>query len=98
MYKIFINDKPFILTEEASLSEVRHGVMVLCFKEIHKLEHAIKLMRQSEVKSVIVTGDVEKMWKEFQSYFKLIEAAGGVVKNAENELLFTTKIHIQVIL
>ncbi len=62
--------------------------MILCFSEIKTLEHAIKLMDLNEVKSVIVTGDVKKMWKEFQSYYTLIDAAGGVVRNTENKLLF----------
>ncbi|MCF6184187.1 MAG: NUDIX domain-containing protein [Bacteroidales bacterium] len=31
--------------------------------------------------------DLEKLFKDFKSYFKYIEAAGGLVKNSKNELL-----------
>ena len=45
-------------------------------------------MSLSAVSNLTITGDVESMWKEFLKHFKLIDAAGGVVKNKENKLLF----------
>ena len=37
---------------------------------------------------VHVVGDVEKNWKRFVKQFKVIEAAGGVVLNEQDEWLF----------
>ena len=36
----------------------------------------------------VVTTDVEKTWEDFCSNFKLVKAAGGIVKNKEGEYLF----------
>ena len=88
MYKIFINDKPFILASDVDIFKAGEGEMILNFNEVKSLEHAIDMMSFDGVKSVTVTGDVEKMWTAFLTYFKLINAAGGVVKNKETKLLF----------
>src|SRR5690606_36433368 len=32
--------------------------------------------------------NLEKLWKEFKKYFHYLEAAGGIVKNKNNEILF----------
>ena len=45
-------------------------------------------MNLSAVSNLTITGDVEAMWKELLQEFKLINAAGGLVKNAENKVLF----------
>ena len=37
---------------------------------------------------VIVVADYEVAFKEFQKYFKIIRAAGGIVSNKNNEKLF----------
>lgn len=88
MYKIFINDKPFILAPKADIFKAQEGAMILDFNEIKTLKYAIELINSSQVKTLTVTGDVENLWKEFLKHFKQIDAAGGVVKNKENKLLF----------
>lgn len=88
MYKIFINDKPFILTSKASINDADDGAVIISYKELLRLKPAIELMEVKEVKSLTITGDVKKMWKDFLSLYHLIDAAGGVVKNKDNKLLF----------
>lgn len=88
MYKIFINDKPFILAPKTNRFETGQGSLLIAYSELHNLKQAIDLMSLSAVSNLTITGDVESMWKEFLQHFKLIDAAGGVVKNKENKLLF----------
>jgi len=88
LYKIFINDKPFILTREVNIPLAQEGMMILDFNEMKTLKHAIEMTAVNEVKSVTVKGNVGKMWQDFLNYFKLIDAAGGIVKNTDNRLLF----------
>ncbi len=88
MYKIFINDKPFILAPATNSFERGHGSLLIARSELQNMRQAVDLMSLSAVSNLTVTGDVEAIWKEFLQHFKLIDAAGGVVKNKENKLLF----------
>ncbi len=88
MYKIFINDKPFILAPKTNRFETGQGSLLIAYSELQNLKQAVDLMKLSAVSNLTITGDVEVMWKEFLQQFKLINAAGGVVKNKENKLLF----------
>lgn len=88
MYKIFINDKPFILAPKTNSFETGQGSLLIAYSELQNLKQAIDLMNLSAVSNLTVTGDAEAMWKEFLLHYKLIDAAGGVVKNKENKVLF----------
>ena len=88
MYKIFIDDKPFILAPKTNRYETGQGSLLIAYSELQNLKQAIDLMSLSAISNLTVTGDVEAMWKEFLQLFTLIDAAGGVVKNAEERLLF----------
>lgn len=88
MYKIFINDKPFILAPATNSFEKGYGSLLIARSELQNMKQAIDLMSLSAVSTLTITGDVEAMWKEFLQNFKRIDAAGGVVKNKENKLLF----------
>jgi 8-oxo-dGTP pyrophosphatase MutT (NUDIX family) len=88
MYKIFINDKPFILAPASNSFEKGYGSLLIARSELQNMKQAIDLMNLSAVSTLTITGDVEAMWKEFLQNFKRIDAAGGVVKNKENKVLF----------
>jgi 8-oxo-dGTP pyrophosphatase MutT (NUDIX family) len=88
MYKIFINDKPFILAPKTNQFETGQGSLLIAYSELQNLKQAIDLMNLSAVANLTITGDEEAMWKEFLQQYKLINAAGGVVKNEENKMLF----------
>lgn len=53
------------------------------------LYNVLSTFRQKETLPflVIIHSDFSHLWKEFTSYFKIIEAAGGLVKNREGSFL-----------
>jgi len=85
MYKVFINDKPIILTDspQIGLSFEVYDYENVVFEEIlHKL-------KKNKIKGVLLyCQDLEKSWSEFQTHFKVIRAAGGLVVNDQDEFLF----------
>lgn len=93
MYKIYINDIPFILSADMSLSQQVPGDknhIVARYNGSPKifLNYADMLEKGRQLESItIFAEDMEQLRADFLSNFKLIEAAGGCVFNAQNELL-----------
>jgi 8-oxo-dGTP pyrophosphatase MutT (NUDIX family) len=93
MYKIFINETPLILTNtEGVTPKIRSDTKALITHYLGKkkfLHNYIDLLEKSKQYSqvVIFSEDLDKLWADFQSIYKQIEAAGGVVYNQENEVL-----------
>lgn len=93
MYKIYINDIPFILSADLSLAQQVPGdktQIVARYNGSPKifLNYADMLEKGRQLDSItIFSEDLEQLWIDFCSNFKLIEAAGGCVFNAQNELL-----------
>jgi len=90
MYKIYINDTPLILCEnidkapaENELKARYNGKSASIFNYIDLLE---KTQRFSAV--YLVHQDLEQLFADFKSLFKIIEAAGGLVLDAEKKMLF----------
>ncbi len=85
MYKVFINDKPIILTDspQIGLSFEVYDYENVVFEEIlHKL-------KKNKIKGVLLyCRDLQKCWADFQTHFKVIRAAGGLVVNDSDEFLF----------
>jgi len=90
MYKVFINDKPLILTSEVS-KNFSSGFKnkIISFKSKASVDEAIEIINSSsEFEQVILFGnDLGKLWKSFCKNYTLLEAAGGVVINEKKELL-----------
>ncbi|WP_397446427.1 NUDIX hydrolase [Polaribacter sp. R77954] len=85
MYKVFVNDKPIIITS-SSKNENKYAVYPfkkLLFEEIlHKLKH-------DTLKGIVLNStDLEKDWASFTQNLEVIPAAGGLVHNAKKEILF----------
>jgi 8-oxo-dGTP pyrophosphatase MutT (NUDIX family) len=93
MYKIYINDIPFILSSDLSLNQHIPGDkqhIVARYNGSPKifLNYADMLEKGRQLDSItIFSADFEQLWSDFQSNFKLIEAAGGCVFNTQQELL-----------
>jgi 8-oxo-dGTP pyrophosphatase MutT (NUDIX family) len=93
MYKIYINETPLILTNtEGVLPEWKNDSTCFVVKYLGKvkfLHNYIDMLEKNPKHQQIVlhSTDVEKMWADFQSIYKIIEAAGGVVFNEKNEIL-----------
>lgn len=93
MYKIYINETPLILTNtEGVLPEWKIDPTTLTVKYLGKVKflhnYIDMLEKNPKFKRVVLHNvNVEKLWTDFQSLYKIIEAAGGAVFNEKNELL-----------
>jgi len=90
MYKIFLGDKVIYLCNDLTFIFQKKEIKRIKYTSkanIHKQLRAFQ--KNKKLLSVIVFySDLEKLWKKFQSDFTIIEAAGGLVKNKNKELLF----------
>lgn len=90
--KIYFGDKPVYLcdTLDASIEEVRHHPDAVFIDElstaaINSLLHEIT--KQQFHAGIILNENLNKLKKEFFKHFKLVKAAGGLVKNKAGEVL-----------
>jgi 8-oxo-dGTP pyrophosphatase MutT (NUDIX family) len=84
MYKVFINEKK--LTISKSVTNAERNII---FNGITSLEIALDLIENTSCTDINIYGDdSEEIWRNFSSLFKIIDAAGGVVFNKENKILF----------
>lgn len=91
MYKLFINNKiVFLCQNPAFVDNLMHEDFIIePYKNKEEFASLLKVilnnLNQNNV--VLFSADVEKMFDEVCSFFKCIEAAGGVVKNKAGEIL-----------
>ncbi len=82
-YTIYLNKKAIILTNELHNTELVYLFDNISLDEIiHRLHHG------SQNKIFLYSPNINQAWKQFQAYFDVIEAAGGLVSNSENKFLF----------
>jgi len=93
-YKIYINGKPVFLAERAQASEI--GILADKNNFVGQYVGKKKMIRQyldlldknKSVESVALYAEnLEELWADFQSCYKIQEAAGGYVLNSEGQLL-----------
>ena len=93
IYKIFINETPLFLTNtEGVLDAWKNDDKTLISNYLGKkkfLHPIIDLLEKSKKynRVVVCSNDLEKLWHDFQSIYKIIEAAGAVVRNEKNQVL-----------
>lgn len=89
MYKVFFNDKFVLLTDKYEFDILEKGVLYFNYEDFEELHFVIDILEESPfVEAVVIYGDnVELLWADFRSHFKEIDAAGGLVSNANKELL-----------
>ena len=85
MYKVFVNDRPIILTD--SLKN-ENNFPVYNFKNVVINEILHKLNSNSENGILIFCENLVACWKKFLANFGIISAAGGLVLNQQKEILF----------
>ncbi|MFY0603508.1 MAG: NUDIX hydrolase [Flavobacteriaceae bacterium] len=84
MYKVFINDKPIILTDSL---QNQNEFPFFIYKDV-VLDEIIYKLEIGKLSGVYLYSiDIEKSWLDFKTHFKVITAAGGLVKNPKNEIL-----------
>ncbi len=90
MYKVFINNKPLILSDLTHTREKSDRILITHYagKKKFLLSFVDTLEKSPHYDGIIVlSNDLAGMWADFQSIFKLIEAAGGVVFNENQDVL-----------
>ena len=86
MYRIYINDTALIITDSMPAGLGNHQEInehEFNFAQFHKL---VKSAPASI--NVLVTKEPKKFFKRARKSFQVIKAAGGVVRNDENQFLF----------
>ena len=85
MYKVFVNDKPIIVT---SSQKKENNFPVYILKNI-VVEEIIHKLQNKRIKGVnLYTPDLEKDWQGFINSFHKVSAGGGLVLNPKKEILF----------
>ena len=88
MYKVFVNEKKLTLSKYPEDIEKN-----LHYEGFASLEIAVDLLENTSCPEMNVYGEnIEEIWEDFTHMFKVIEAAGGVVKNQNGEILFIYRI------
>ena len=87
MYKVFFNQKPIVLTTDRILPKENSPFFYVKFTN---KKFIVKILKSKKVKMLYLYHSKEdKLWYYFLNMFKLIEAAGGLVRNLEtNHFLF----------
>lgn len=85
MYKVFVNDKPIILSTSLQKEE---GFATYNYKNtvIEELIHKLSSKKCSGI--FLFSTNLDKDWKNFCKNFKVITAAGGLVVNSKKQILF----------
>jgi len=85
MYKVFINDKPIILTNKVELETNFKNYKL---KTVN-IEKAIKKLQEKNIQSVRLIGkNKDKLLKRFLKLLPNVIAGGGKVYNKKGEVLF----------
>ena len=92
MYKIFINDKPFFITN--SKLNIDDDLEIIFFNKT-LFDSLLQSTKNNDFKgSILICEDVEMVFQLFASHYKLIEAAGGLVFNSNNDLLLIERLGV----
>lgn len=87
MYKIYINDKPVVIAESSNMPESAESYHTINSESANLVFN--NQVADPAVKGwKIVTDHPEEGFSRLISQFRLIEAAGGLVRNASGEYLF----------
>ncbi len=85
MYKVFVNDKPLFLTNQTQ-KETDFDLFLLESVDIKKL--IVKLFQGKVDKAFLYHPDEKEILKTLKSKLPVQKAAGGLVYNKKNEVLF----------
>lgn len=89
MYKIFINNRPLILTVTEGVGVFENdGKKYQVFPHLGKRKHIAAFIDKFEKnlnihQLVLHHHNLEALWEDFCSFYKIIEAAGGLVANED---------------
>lgn len=81
MYKVFVNDRPIFLTAEEQPGQ-------LLLKEVNIVDLAQKLAKRKLKEVYLFHENEEMLLTKFKKLLPVVTAAGGLVKNEKDEILF----------
>jgi len=88
MYKVFINNKPlFFIENDENISKLDSQFVFNCNNQEDK-KRILEAHTTNNIEIYVGGNDFETTWQLFFSDFKIVEAAGGIVLNQRNEILF----------
>lgn len=85
MYKVFINDKPIILTDSL---QNQNELPFFIYRDIVLDEIIHKLATGILPGAYLYALDIEDSWNHFRTHFEVVVAGGGLVLNAKGDVLF----------
>ena len=88
MHKAFINDKPLIFEDVyTKINVVDENILILSEAEF-VLKEAIEKLNTNNISGIVyLCARPDQAWSEFTGRYILMEAAGGIVKNKNDEIL-----------
>ncbi|WP_226064341.1 NUDIX hydrolase [Kaistella polysaccharea] len=88
MYKVFVNEKKLTISKYPEDIEKK-----LRFEGFASLEIAVDLLENTSCPELNIYGEeIDEIWEDFTHMFKVVEAAGGIVRNSKNEILFIRRL------
>ena len=86
MYEVFINHHSLIICN----SKAKSSYVQYHYNELFNWADFLKnIPQKGTLKLWVKSDDIESSWRSFKTEFKLILAAGGLVKKQQDYLLFT---------
>lgn len=95
MYKVFINEKIICFTNNAKNYSQFYNCLILNFFNTTITPFLLDLLSHGRKIEVIVisVSNYKEAFDQFQSQFKIIYAAGGIVTNTKGEKLFIYRLN-----
>ena len=89
MYKVFFNRTELLIVEKGQLNNLKFSYenRIVLEEEPFKTDFTSWLTSNEEVSKIIICKNENDYWAEFKKQFLFIEAAGGLVRNENKELL-----------
>lgn len=87
MYKVFIKDIPLILTDSEEEFNKNGCSFKFRFYGTESLSDAVSFIQENEKSALVFHSDLHRVWELFNSLFKVVIAAGGIVINTSGDYL-----------
>jgi ADP-ribose pyrophosphatase YjhB (NUDIX family) len=88
-YKVYFLNRPVLFTtSEYAPNPNKHGVSVIVSGLKMDTMHIEAAIKSGAKEVFIICSDLEKSWQAFTVQFEFVQAAGGLVLNSEQKILF----------
>ena len=88
MYKVFIKNKPLFFIENDEDISILDAKFVYSINNDADKEIVLDKLVSSENSIYIQGSSFDELWKLFFGKYKIVQAAGGLVINNKNQVLF----------